>query len=448
MTRRFRRPPLLLSALLLGGLALAFVYRSRVEQLLAPAEPDFTPAAVLAPAYPRPGADLPPIWKVELEEGYGGAAIEGDDVFVLDREPGVADTLRVLDLETGTERWTFTYEAPGQHEYPGSRTRPVVVGDLVYLCGSFGHVHCVDRRTRSAVWSLRLDEDCGGELPEFGWAASPLVHDRLVILPALGADVGLVGLDRFTGDEVWRTPAVGYSHSTPATVELLGEAQVLFLASDVQGLGSDEPAPVTISAFEPGSGSLLWCTTTLLTSVPIPPPVRVDDEHIFVTGGYGGGSTLLRIRRDGGEYTLEEVFHIEKGSQIHPPVVHEKHIYLLANENSNESRRRRDRGGLTCLDMTGSELWRTGDDPYFGRGHMMLLGDYILIQDGQSGILRLCLASPRGYSQLATANVFESPPKARRRMWAPMARSGGTLVVRGRTELRCVRLDDRRVERR
>ena len=38
---------------------------------------------------------------VELEPGYGGAAIDGGEVFVLDREIGVAETLRVLDAETG-----------------------------------------------------------------------------------------------------------------------------------------------------------------------------------------------------------------------------------------------------------------------------------------------------------------------------------------------------------
>lgn len=93
--------------------------------------------------------------------------------------------------------------------------------------------------------------------------------------------------------------------------------------------------------------------------------------------------------------------------------------------------------------MTGKELWSTTDDPYFGRGHVLKLGGHLLIQDGLSGMLRLCLASPRGYRQIATANVFQSPPKSRNRMWAPMSRSGSTLIVRGYDELRCVHLGDR-----
>ena len=124
-------------------------------------------------------------------------------------------------------------------------------------------------------------------------------------------------------------------------------------------------------------------------------------------------------------------------------MVHDGHIYLLANENSNETPRRRHRGGLVCLDLTGEELWSTGNDPYFGLGHMLLLGDYLLIQDGQSGILRICHATPQGYLPVATANIFESEPKARKRMWARMARSNTTLIVRGETELLCVRLGSR-----
>lgn len=429
-------------------LATGWLFRSKVLRLLAPIESDFTRGSRLSPEYPRPGANLTPVWRVEVEPGYGGAAIAGGDVFVLDREAGVADTLRVLDVETGAETWTFSYPAPGRLEFQGSRTTPVVVDDLVYISGSFGQVHCIDRRTHEPIWSIDLEDDCGGERPDFGFAASPLVHGTLVILPALGPDVGLIAFDRFTGAAVWRTAPLGYSYSEPVVLHLLGQSQVVFLTSDVKGLGSDEPVPNTVTAFDPARGTELWRVRTLGTSVTIPSPVQVDDEHFFLTGGYGGGSTLMRIRRYDDAYAFEEVFHVAKGSQLHPPVIHKDHIYLVANENSNESVRRRHRGGLTCFDLTGRELWSTGADPYLGRGHMLVLGDYLLIQDGQTGILRLCHASPRGFSLVATANVFNSPARARDRMWAKMSREDSTLIVRGRTELLCVRLGDRSGEER
>ncbi|MFT7485205.1 MAG: outer membrane protein assembly factor BamB [Candidatus Paceibacteria bacterium] len=435
-----KRSPLLLTIPLLAILLVGFLFRSRVDHFLAPVESDYTPSSVLSAEYPRPDANLAPVWAVELEPGYGGVAIDGQDVFVLDREAGVADTLRVLELATGDLKWSFSYPAPGRLDFAGSRTAPVVEDDLVYTCGSLGQVHCIDRRTHGAVWNRKLDGDCGGARPDFGWAASPVVHDGLVILPALGADVGLVAFDRYTGETRWQTAALGYSHSSPVVLQLLGESQLLFLSSIVQGQGAEGTAPLTVSAFDPSDGTPLWTFQVDGTSVPIPPPVQVDDDHFFLTGGYGGGSSLLHIKRRPDGYLLEETFHIAKGAQLHPPVVHAGLIYLVANENSNDSRRFRQEGGLSCFNLEGEELWSTGDDPYFGRGHLLLLGDHILIQDGYSGILRMCLANPEGYHQVATANVFESPPKARKQMWAPMARVGGTFVVRGQTQLRCVKL--------
>ena len=55
------------------------------------------------------GEDGPEIlWKVDVGPGYGGAAILGWEVYLLDRVRGEADVLRVFDLETGEllpERW-------------------------------------------------------------------------------------------------------------------------------------------------------------------------------------------------------------------------------------------------------------------------------------------------------------------------------------------------------
>ena len=137
-------------------------------------------------------------------------------------------------------------------------------------------------------------------------------HQALAIhLPALGEDVGLVAFNRFTGAMVWKTPALGRSQSAPVVVELLGESVVLFLATEQLGTGSETPVPTTLTAFDPKSGAERWRVTPLLTSVPIPPLVRVADDHVFVTGGYSSGSTLLPIPRHADGVASEEVFHIK-----------------------------------------------------------------------------------------------------------------------------------------
>jgi hypothetical protein len=54
------------------------------------------------------------LWSIPLGPGFGGASIYGDEVFVLDRQAEETDILRCIDLNSGTEKWRFTYEAKGE----------------------------------------------------------------------------------------------------------------------------------------------------------------------------------------------------------------------------------------------------------------------------------------------------------------------------------------------
>jgi hypothetical protein len=168
--------------------------------------------------------------------------------------------------------------------------------------------------------------------------------------------------------------------------------------------------------------------------------VQVDDERFFVTGGYRGGSSMMRLLKSDGGYEVERLFRIERGAQVHNPIVDGEHIYLLVNENWNSERRRRAEGGLLCLSLEGKELWRTGADPYFGRGNAILAGDHLLIQDGYDGTLRVARATAAGYQQVAEANIFGIEDRGDHQMWAPMALAGSKLLMRSQDELVCVQL--------
>ena len=383
----------------------------------------------------------PPVaWRTAIGPGYGGVAVQGGEVFLLDRVDDERDVLRALSLETGAELWSAGYSVPGRLDFPGSRTVPTVVGTRVASCGGFGHVAVFDREARALDWIVDLEEDYGGEQPMFGWSAAPLVHDGIVIVPAYSEKAGLVGFELETGAELWKTEPVGRSHSTPTLLELLGKKQVLFLSTVQQASGDDAAAPMAITSFDPGSGKTLWSHTISLCRLPIPGPLAVDGERLFVTGGYSGGSTLLRLSREGSEYAFEELFHIERGAQVHRPLLHGGHLYFLANENDNHAERDREKGGLVCLALDGKEAWRTGNEPFFGRGNAILAGDHLLIQDGFDGTLRVVRATPEAYTQVAEAQIFEPTRERDRQMWAPMALAGNRLLMRSQEELACVQL--------
>jgi len=312
----------------------------------------------------------------------------------------------------------------------------------VITVGGMGQVMCFDREGREELWMRRLDEDYGGILPGYGWSCSPLVIGDMVVLTALGEEVGLVALDCATGDELWITESVGgISHSTPVLLELLGQQQILFVSTPFDGPGSIDAAGIlTISSYDPEDGSLLWETETEGSTYPIPGPVQVTDDTFFVTGGYRGGSALLKISSAGDGYSFERLFYSQRGAQVHNPILFEDHLYLLVNENWTEQRNRRGEGGLLCLGLDGKERWRTGADPYFGRGNAILAGRHLLVQDGANGTLRVVEATPEAYREVASANVFGIDDRRDHQMWAAMALSGRLLLMRSQDELLCVRL--------
>ena len=101
----------------------------------------------------------------------GGPAVVGKNVYLLDRDEKVGDTLRVLDLASGKEQWTFAYEAPGSFMFAGSRTTPTVDGELVYTVGPMqGIWHAISTKTRTPAWRKNIWKDFGGaaELPRWG----------------------------------------------------------------------------------------------------------------------------------------------------------------------------------------------------------------------------------------------------------------------------------------
>ena len=78
------------------------------------------------------------LWTPSVGLGFGGPAVSDGKVYLLDRDDQVGDKLRVLDLSTGKELWSFAYDAPGTFMFAGSRTTPTVDGDHVYAVGPLG----------------------------------------------------------------------------------------------------------------------------------------------------------------------------------------------------------------------------------------------------------------------------------------------------------------------
>jgi outer membrane protein assembly factor BamB len=108
-------------------------------------------------AWPADGPKV--LWTVAVGPGYGGAAIRDEKVYALDRVGRQKDVLRCLDLGSGKEEWTFSYDAGGEINHDGSRSTPAVTARNVYTIGPFGQFHCLDGTAHQVVWKKNLRTD-------------------------------------------------------------------------------------------------------------------------------------------------------------------------------------------------------------------------------------------------------------------------------------------------
>ncbi len=397
--------------------------------------------------FPRTWPESGPrvVWSVPLGPGFAGPAIVGDEVYILDRVDDEKDVLRCLDFTTGNELWTYSYDSAGKKGHNGSRGTPTVDANYVYSVGMMGDMTCVDRKTHNLVWRTNLLKDLDGEMSMWGVAQNPVLYKNLVIVAAHGPDATVVALDRVTGAEAWRSEGLGGpAYCSPAVVTLGGVEQVVMTLppgeSEDEDEGEDEDdedreePPGTVAGLSLKDGSTLWTYGGYSCGIPIPYPVQLPGDRLFVTGGYGAGSVMLQVTRAGDTFTVKELFRLksdECGSQIHQPILHEDHLYVNSNGNEGEN-------GLTCVTLDGKVLWRTADTdglPTFERGNLLLVDGLLIEFDGKKGTLHLIEPSPEGYREVARTELFSG-----NEMWAPMALSQGKLLVRNQKEMKCVDL--------
>jgi len=361
------------------------------------------------------------LWKVRAGAGYGGAAIQGSKVYILDRVAGRSDVLRCLDLESGKDEWSYTYPAPGKVSYDGSRSVPSVDDKYVFTIGCFGHVNCISKQTRKPVWSKKITKDFGegGRMPTWGYSQSPLLYQDVVIIAPQTAKVGLVALEKATGKERWHSEPVGKAHYvSPVVINIGGLDQAIIVNAG------------GVTAVDAATGKKLWNYDGWSCRISIPNVTSIGDGRVLITGGYRAGTVMIKVARSGGKWQATKIWRNDKiNSQINPALLYKGHLYI--NSNSNEAR-----DGLMCVGLDGKILRQTGKSPNFQRGHTLLVGGMLYIIEGEFGSLHLVELSPDRYKEVGKIEGLLSG----RRIWAPLSLCGTKLIIRDQSKMLCLDL--------
>lgn len=370
----------------------------------------------LARSWPAGGPKV--LWAVPLGPGYGGASILDGKVYLMDRVDRQKDVLRCLDLGTGKEEWTYSYEAPGPIDHDGSRSTPAITDKAVFTIGPFGHLHCIDRVTHQVVWKKNLLSDYGGKAPRWAVAQSPLLYKELVVVAPQSEQAGVVAFEQGTGKERWRSAGIGpMAYCSPMLTRVEGAEQIVV----VNTLG--------VSAVDVGDGKVLW-KYAHPCKIPIPNVTALGAGRFFVTGAYLAGSAIIQVSRQGGQWTVKELAQkAQVGGHCHPALLHQDHLYMLCNINERSD-------GMVCFNLKGEVVWQTKNDPNLDKGGSILTGDALIyVMDGRSGDLHIVEPSPVGFKSLGKAKVLGG-----REIWGPLALSNGRLVIRDQTQMKCLDL--------
>jgi hypothetical protein len=157
----------------------------------------------------------------------------------------------------------------------------------------------------------------------------------------------------------------------------------------------------------------------------------------LITGGYQAGAAMIKIqKKTDGTFGVTELYkNPDFGSHTQNPVLYKGNFY--AQYTTNE---RRD--GLVCMSIDGVVKWKTGREPMFDKGGIIIADGLMLSTDGASK-LYLIEPDPAAFKPLASAELLKGDSGNQRfptQNWAPLAISGGKLLIRDQSRLICVKV--------
>jgi outer membrane protein assembly factor BamB len=370
------------------------------------------------------------MWRRKIGAGWSGFAVVGH--FAITQEQrGEYEMVVCYRIDTdnpeGEVVWThrdrvrFAPSGAGGLGFVGPRATPTIDGQRVLTQGATGIVNCLDLRTGQRRWTHDTLLETETENVTWGKSGSPLVVDDRVVISVGGAnEQSLTAYDLDTGEVVWSAGSRRSAYASPMLAELAGEQQILVVNENY------------LTAHRAADGQVLWehpwpgnSDSNASCSQPIP----LAGDRIFLSKGYGIGSTLLQVQREAeGQFLvrplwsppLKPVMKTKMGNVL----IRDGYVYGL------------DGVALECLELeTGKRQWKRRRHPGFGHGQILLAGNVILLLTEQGQVV-LADVSPKRYQELASMRVFDEEQIT----WNNPALSGPYLLVRNSEEVACFRL--------
>lgn len=380
---------------------------------------------------PSWGGSTPAIWGDRIFVTSAVEAGKGPDAPVTKQMAGARKRagqdllLLCYSKKDGSEQWRRTLGGGNLHigKQNMASPSPITDGTHVWALTGTGVLAAFDMDGKQ-VWLIDLQETYGAFGLNWGYGASPLLHDGKLIVPVLhGMTTNdpsyIVAFEPTTGKEIWRverpTDAKAESpdaYATPVALEYGDRTEILISGGDY------------LTAHDFATGKEVWrCAGINPTGDAyyrtVATPVVAGD--IVLACAKRGPTVACRIGGKGLVTESHTVWTSDIAYDVPTPVYDGKYVYIL-----------NDRGFLSCIDP------RTGDAAYHKKrlprgvydASPLLAGDrlYVTSEEGRTVIL----ATGPEFKVLGDNRLEDDYTLA------SIAVSGNELFIRTSTSLYCI----------
>jgi outer membrane protein assembly factor BamB len=352
------------------------------------------------------------LWKHKVGPGWGSFAVIGKHVFTQEQWDQ-KEAVVCYDGDTGKILWFHEYKDRFSEVVagPGPRATPTFHDGKLYTMGAAGKLCCLDAASGREIWTKDILADSGAKLPQWGFAASPLVAKGMVLVFAGGPKKSVVAYDAATGKLAWAAGKGELSYCSLQLSNIDGVEQALLAT----GHG--------MTAFDPADGTVLWDHDWFIEKgARCVQPAVVGKSDLILGTGFGNGTRRVHITQANGQWQEKEVWTSRTfNPYFNDFVVHNDHIYGFNNEI------------FTCVNLDkGKVKWK---ERGYGCGQVLLLADQnLLLVVSEKGEVALLEANPDEHKELARFQAIAG------KTWNHPVLAHGRLYVRNGEEAACYQL--------
>jgi len=334
-------------------------------------------------------------------EGHSSPVFAKDKIYLSGTLNGIGHIFAMSP--DGKVLWKSPYGEEWIENYPGSRSSPVIDGDLLYIYSGRAVVTCMDANNGAVKWKKDVVKELGGTNIVWGVTETVVIDGEKLFVTPGGTENNIVALNKKNGSLIWSCKALGEpsAYCTPLLVKLPSR-KLLVTHTQKHIIGVDAETGRFLWSYEQPNQYSVHANTPLF-----------NDNSLFCFSGYGQGGVKLDLNADGSQVT-KAWFNQKMDNRIGGAVLVDGYIYSSGDKTRD----------WQCID------WKTGEQKYSSKEisqGSVIYAEGMLYCYGERGDLALVKATPEGFNVVSKTKITIGGPQQH---WAHLVINKGKLYLR------------------